>query len=58
MATQAQIEANRRYKQKSVKRITVDFYPSDIELYEHIQTQNNKQAYIKELVRNDLNNKK
>lgn len=56
MATQAQIEANRKYKKQNVKRITIDFYPSDMELYEHIQTKEKKQTYIKELVRNDLNN--
>lgn len=56
MTNEAQLRANKKYKQANVKRITIDFYPSDMELYEHIQTKEKKQTYIKELIREDMNN--
>ena len=53
MASEAQKKALEKYKAK-VKRLTVDFPPSDAELWEHIQKQPNKQGYIKDLVRKDM----
>ena len=53
MASEAQKKALEKYKAK-VKRLTVDFPPSDMELYEHIQKQPNKQGYIKDLIRKDM----
>lgn len=50
-------ESRKRAKQKyqsKVKRFTVDFYPTEQELWEHLQSQGNKQGYIKSLIRNDL----
>ena len=52
--TEAQRKAKAKYKSQSVKKILLEFYPSDIELYEKIQEQPNKQGYIKELIRKDL----
>lgn len=51
--TDAQYRALKKYKSK-VKRITVDFPPTDAELWEHIQNQPNKQGYIKSLIRADM----
>ena len=42
-----------RYKEK-VKRFTVDFYPTEKDLFEHLAKQTNKQGYIKDLIRKDL----
>ena len=53
--TEAQKRAKAKYKSQTVKKILVEFYPSDIELYEKVQEQPNKQGYIKELIRKDLN---
>lgn len=53
MTSEAQRRAVTKYKQK-VKRITIDFHPSETELWEHIQNQPNKQGYIKSLIRDDL----
>ena len=50
----AQLRAVQKYKEK-VKRITIDFYPADAELWEHIQNQPKKQTYIKDLIRADVN---
>ena len=54
MASEAQRNAVRNYKNKSVKRFTVDFYPADAELWEKLQNQENKQGYIKDLIREDM----
>lgn len=51
--TQAQLKAVQKYKQK-VKRITIDFYPADEEMWQHIQSQEKKQTYIKDLIRKDM----
>lgn len=53
MATEAQRNAVKKYKEK-VKRITVDFSPAELELWEHIQQQDRKQTYIKNLIRTDM----
>lgn len=49
----AQLRAVQKYKEK-VKRITIDFYPADAEMWEHIQNQPKKQTYIKGLIRADM----
>lgn len=54
MASEAQRNAVRKYKKKSIKRFTVDFYPVDDQLWEKLQNQPNKQGYIKNLIREDM----
>ena len=51
--TEAQKKALDKYK-ANVKRFTVDFPPTDAELYEHLSKQPNKQGYIKSLIRADM----
>lgn len=51
--SESQLKAVKKYKQK-VKRITVDFYPADEEVWNHIQNQPKKQTYIKDLIRKDM----
>ena len=50
----AQLRAAQKYKREKVNRITVDFYPADADIWEHIQSQPKKQTYIKDLIRADL----
>lgn len=50
----AQLRAVQKYKREKVKRITIDFYPAEAELWEHIQQQPKKQTYIKALIRADM----
>lgn len=57
MKTQSQIEAQRRYRKK-VKRILVEFYPTESDLIEHLEQQEKKQTYIKDLIRMDLEKQK
>lgn len=57
MTTEAQKKAAKKYKQK-VKRFTVDFYPTEDEMWEHLQAQSKKQTYIKALIRADMEKRK
>ncbi|MBQ5655939.1 MAG: hypothetical protein IIV14_00710 [Bacteroidaceae bacterium] len=57
MASEAQRRAVQNYKKK-VKRITLDFAPSEMEMWEHIQAQDKKQTYIKSLIRADIERSK
>ena len=53
MTTEAQKKARKKYKQKS-KRFTLEFAPTENELYEQINKQPKKQTYIKDLIRQDM----
>ena len=53
MASDAQKKAIKKYREK-LNRITVDFSPAELELWEHIQKQAKKQTYIKDLIRADI----
>lgn len=53
MTSEAQRKAVKKYKEK-VKRMSIEFHPSEMELYEHIQKQSKKQTYVKDLIRADM----
>lgn len=53
MASEAQRKAIKEYKKK-VKRFTIEFSPTETDLYDHLQQQENKQGYIKSLIRADM----
>lgn len=53
MASEARKKALDKYK-AAVKRFTVDFPPSEAELWEHLSRQPKKQTYIKALIRADM----
>ena len=53
MTTEAQKKARKKYRE-SGKRLTVDFYPTETELFAHVDKQPNKQGYIKDLIRADM----
>ena len=57
MKSDAQRNAKRKYLSKG-KRITVDFYPTEADLIEHIEKQEKKQTYIKDLIRKDMEKNK
>ena len=54
--SEEQKKALDKYK-ANVKRLTIDFPPSDAALWEHIQKQPKKQTYIKDLIRADMERK-
>lgn len=51
--SEAQKRARKKY-QKNIKRLTIDFYPTEQELIEQIEKQPKKQTYIKDLIRSDI----
>ena len=53
MTSEAQRKAVAKYKQK-VKRTTIDFAPTEADLWEHLQSKPKKQTYIKDLIRKDM----
>ena len=54
MASEAQKKARDKYNAKR-QRLTLDFYPTESDLLEHVNSQPNKQGYIKGLIRADMN---
>lgn len=57
MASEAQLKASKKYKEK-VKRITIEFHPTETNMWEHIQSQPKKQTYIKNLIKADMERSK
>ena len=53
MRTEAQKRARNNYRAKG-KRITIEFYPTEADLIEHLEKQEKKQTYIKDLIRKDM----
>lgn len=51
--TEAQKRAKEKYSQK-VTKVTIEFYPPDAELLQKLNEQPSKQAYIKDLIKRDL----
>ena len=52
--SEAQLREVQKYKKEKSKRISIEFSPVDTKLWEHIQSQPNKQGYIKSLIRADM----
>lgn len=52
--TDAQKRAQENYRKKSVKQIAVRFYPADAEVWEWLQSRENRQGYIRGLIRADM----
>lgn len=53
MATEAQRKAIKKYKEK-VRKLTLEFSPTEADLLEYINKQPQKQTYIKNLIRADM----
>ena len=54
--TEAEKKAKKKYSAK-VKRILLEFYPTEDDLIEHVEKQFKKQTYIKDLIRKDMESK-
>ena len=54
MSTEAQKRAKNKYRRQSVKAMTLEFYPTESDLVAFINLQENKQGYIKDLIRQDI----
>ena len=52
--TEAQRRASAKYRQRNVKCQTISFYPQHMELYEWLRAQPNRNEYMRELIRKDM----
>ena len=49
-------EGTGELSEKSVKQIAVRFYPADADIWEWLQSRENRQGYIRDLIRADMEN--
>lgn len=56
MATEARLRANRRYERQSVKRVSLAFFPDDMQVYRYLCTHENRSGFIKDLIRRAMEN--
>lgn len=54
--SEAQRRASAKYRKEHTKQLSMRFFPSDMELWEHLEKQPKKADYIKRLIREDLEN--
>ncbi|MBR3689573.1 MAG: hypothetical protein IKL97_00525 [Eggerthellaceae bacterium] len=54
MASKAQMRATDRYRKNNVRTFNLKFYPSHADILEHFEKQEDKAAYIRELIRKDM----
>ena len=52
--TDAQRRAQARYVKESVKQTSLRFYPAETDLWEWLDSKENKQGYLKSLIRADM----
>jgi hypothetical protein len=57
MKTEALKNAQNKYRREKVMRVPLDLYPTDQDIIDHLQAVNNRQRYIKELIREDIKKK-
>ena len=53
MTSDAQKRAVKEYRKKT-KKLQLEFSPTEEDLWQHIQSQDKKQTYIKDLIRADM----
>lgn len=54
MATEAQKRARAKYVKNNVRAFNLRFYPADAEILAHFEKQEKKAAYLKRLIREDM----
>ena len=54
MTTEAKKRGNAKYKRESTKLVRTRFYGTDMYIYDYLQTQDNIQRYIKDLIIADM----
>ena len=53
-ASEAQKRATAKYMREKVRRKSLDFYGTDADIWEWLQSKDNAQGYIKRLIREDM----
>lgn len=54
MVSDAQKKATKKYRKEKLAQRTIYFSPNEKELLDHLDAQNNKGGYIKQLIRADI----
>ena len=54
MVSDAQKRANANYKRRSTKTKQIVFFPDDMDLFEWVGMQPKQNAYLKDLIRKDM----
>lgn len=54
MTTEARKRGNAKYKRESTKLVRTRFYGTDMYIYDYLQTHDNVQRYIKDLIIADM----
>ena len=54
MVTEAQKRATAKSEKENVKAFNLRFFPADMDLYEHLKEQPKMAAYLKDLIRRDM----
>ena len=54
MVSDAQKRANANYKRRNTKTKQIVFFPDDMDLFEWVGMQPKQNAYLKELIRKDM----
>lgn len=57
MPSEAQKKAKEKYMKEKTYRMILEFYPPDADIIEYLKTLDNKQGYIKQLIRDDFKKK-
>lgn len=56
MVRESQKRARDKYNKEKSSTFTVRFYPSDSDVWNHLQSQDNKAGFVKELIRQHMEN--
>lgn len=54
MVSEAQKRASAKYNKEKMKQRAVTFSPNEMELFNYLETKQNKSAYIKALIQADM----
>lgn len=52
--SEAQAKANEKYRKANVKSFNVKFFPADADVLAYFQAKENRNQYIKDLIRKDM----
>lgn len=55
MTSDAQKRADRKYKREKTRQLCLRFYPAEAEVWAFLTEHGNRQGFIKELIRREMN---
>ena len=54
MSTEAERRAKAKYRRDKVRTLTIDLFPADKDIIDHLATVDRYASYIKQLIREDM----